>query len=110
YGDVHCVPDVSTLRRATWLDRTALVICDVYDMKTHDLVSVSPRTILKRQLERAAAKGMLPMGASELELFVLRETYETAHKKGFDNLETFGWYAEDYLTLQGTKVEPLLGA
>src|SRR5512147_1353410 len=25
YGDVLCKPDLTTLRRATWLDRTALV-------------------------------------------------------------------------------------
>ena len=28
YGDVHLVPDLSTLRRCSWLDRTALVLCD----------------------------------------------------------------------------------
>src|SRR5512145_100671 len=27
YGDFHCVPDFSTLRRAAWLPRTALVLC-----------------------------------------------------------------------------------
>ncbi|MCB0159734.1 MAG: glutamine synthetase, partial [Caldilineaceae bacterium] len=31
YGDFHMVPDLSTLRVATWLDRTALVLCDVED-------------------------------------------------------------------------------
>ena len=29
YGDFHCVPDLATLRRAAWLPRTALVLCDV---------------------------------------------------------------------------------
>ena len=29
YGDVHLVPDFSTLRLASWLDKTALIICDV---------------------------------------------------------------------------------
>ncbi len=110
YGDVHCVPDLTTLRLATWLERTALVICDVYDEERETLVDVAPRTILKRQLERAAAAGVRPMGASELEFFVLRETYESAQRKGFDNLEPFGWYVEDYHTLQGFKVEALIGA
>jgi glutamine synthetase len=50
------------------------------------------------------------MGGSELEFFVLRETYESAHRKGFDNLEPFGWYVEDYHTLQGFKEEGLIGA
>lgn len=110
YGDVHCVPDLTTLRRASWLERTALVLCDVHDEERGTPVGVAPRTILKRQVERAAAAGVRPMGASELEFFVLRETYESAQRKGFDNLEPFGWYIEDYHTLQGFKVEPLIGA
>jgi len=110
YGDVRCVPDLSTLRRATWLERTALVLCDVYDEEHDALVSVAPRSVLKRQMERAAAAGVRPMGASELEFFVLRETYESAQRKSFENLEPFGWYVEDYHVLQGTKVEGLIGA
>jgi glutamine synthetase len=110
YGDVHCVADLNTLRRATWLDRTALVLCDVYDEDTDALVTVAPRTLLKRQMDRAGAAGVRPMGASELEFFVLRETYESAQRKGFDNLEPFGWYIEDYHVLQGTKEEGLIGA
>jgi glutamine synthetase len=110
YGDVRCVPDLATLRSATWLERTALVLCDVYEEPGDALVAVAPRTILKRQLERAAAAGYVPMGASELEFFILRETYETAHQKGFDRLDTAGWFIEDYHTLQGFKVEPLVGA
>jgi glutamine synthetase len=110
YGDVHCVPDITTLRRATWLERTALVLCDVYDEEAETLVEVAPRTILKRQVERARAAGVMPRGASELEFFVWRETYESAHHKSFENLEPFGWYIEDYHTLQGFKVEGLVGA
>lgn len=110
YGDVHCKPDLATLRRATWLERTVLVLCDVHNEETGALVDVAPRTILKRQLERAAAMGIVPMGASELEFFVLRETYESAQRKSFENLEPFGWYVEDYHILQGAKVEGLIGA
>ncbi len=110
YGDVRCMPDLSTLRRASWLDRTAIVLCDVYNEETDALVDVAPRSILKTQVDRAASLGFRAMGASELEFFILRETYESAQKKGFDNLETFGWYVEDYHTLQGLKVEGLVGA
>ena len=57
YGDIHCVPDLTTLRRASWLDHTALVLCDVFDEEREALVEVAPRTVLKRQMERAAALG-----------------------------------------------------
>jgi len=110
YGDVRCVPDLATLRRVTWLEHTALVLCDIYEEPGDALVEVAPRTILRRQLERAATAGYVPMGASELEFFILRESYESAERKGFDQLETAGWFIEDYHTLQGSKVEPLVGA
>ena len=52
YGDFHLVPDMSTLRRASWLEKSALVLCDVKDEKSHELVSVAPRSILRRQRRR----------------------------------------------------------
>jgi glutamine synthetase len=110
YGDFLCRPDVSTLRRASWLERTALVICDVHDERSGERVAVAPRSVLRAQVERARAAGFLPLGASELEFFVLRETYESARTKRFEDLQTFGAYVEDYHLLQGTKVEPLVGA
>ncbi len=110
YGDIRCIPDLSTLRRATWLERTAIVLCDVFNEERDELVEVAPRSILRRQLERAAKMGLSAMGATELEFFILRETYESAHEKNFDNLNMFGWYIEDYHALQGLKVEGLVGA
>jgi glutamine synthetase len=110
YGDVRCVPDLATLRRATWLERTALVLCDVVAEEGDELVAVAPRTILKRQVERAAAAGVRVMAASELEFFILRDSYAAAARKHFHDLEPFGWYIEDYHTFQGLKVEPLVGA
>ncbi len=110
YGDVRCVPDLSTLRRATWLEHTAIVLCDVVEEERDALVAVAPRTILKRQVERAAAAGVRVMTASELEFFVLRDSYAGAERKHFHDLEPFGWYLEDYHTMQGRKIEPLVGA
>lgn len=109
YGDVHCVPDLRTLRRASWQPRSALVLCDVFNAEDATLVPVAPRSILRSQVDRAARLGYLAKGGSELEFFLLRETYESAHKKGFENLEPFGWYVEDYHTLQGFKSEGVIG-
>ena len=47
YGDVHLVPDMQTMRRATWLEKTALVICDVQRGVDHAAVSQAPRSILR---------------------------------------------------------------
>src|SRR5437588_11684593 len=58
YGDLAARPDLSTLRPVPWLEKTALVLCDVLDEETLEPVEVSPRQILKRQIERAAAAGV----------------------------------------------------
>ncbi|MFQ5352448.1 MAG: glutamine synthetase family protein, partial [Candidatus Binatia bacterium] len=108
YGDIHAVPDTTTLRRAAWLDGCALVLCDLFDEACDEPIGIAPRQILKAQVEAAAAEGWCPCAGSELEFFILRDSYEEAHAKGFDDLQTFGWYVEDYHTLQGTKEEPLV--
>jgi glutamine synthetase len=51
YGDFHLVPDGSTLRLASWLEKTALVLCDVRSETTGELLNVAPRSVLQRQLE-----------------------------------------------------------
>lgn len=107
YGDFHCVPDLSTLRELTWLDRTALVLCDLENDKKHAPVGPAPRAMVKRQIERLKQAGFAAMGASELEYFIFDETYESAAAKGYENLKTFGTYVEDYHIFQGTKSERL---
>jgi glutamine synthetase len=109
YGDWMASPDWDTLRVLPWQDRTALVLCDVIVEATHEEVPVSPRTILKRQLARAAEQGLAIKAGSEFEYYLLTDTYEDAHRKGFRDLETFGHYNEDYHLLQATKGEPVHG-
>lgn len=108
YGDFRPVPDFSTLRIASWLDRTAMVLCDVYEEEREELVPYAPRGILRKQLARAAEQGYVAMGASELELYVFKDSYEDVAKKGFINLEPLGRLIEDYHIFQGTKEEFLI--
>jgi glutamine synthetase len=110
YGDFRPVPDFETLRVASWLDKTAMVICDVYHENDDTLVPFAPRSILRRQIERAAESGYVAMGASELELYVFKDSYERVAEKSFVNLEPIGRVIEDYHILQGTKEEFLIGA
>ena len=74
YGDFELKPDLDTLRRIPWLEATALVLCDV---QWHDgsPVQPSPRQVLRAQVERAAALGLEPMLGSELEFYLLRQTF-----------------------------------
>src|SRR4051794_8720830 len=76
YGDWQARPDWSTLRVIPWLEKTALVLADVVDEESDRAIAVAPRTILRRQVERAAALGLHPKMASELEFYLLNDTYE----------------------------------
>lgn len=110
YGDFHLVPDLSTLRIASWLDKTALVICDVENEKIHQPVHVAPRSILRRQLDQAAQLGFNGMAASELEYYVFEDSYKTAVHKNHHGLEPMGWYIEDYHMMQGAREEKFTAA
>jgi len=108
YGDVHLSPDLSTLRVLTWLDRSAFVMCDA-QTTDHDPVAVAPRTILRKQVERAASFGLDIAAASELEYYIYRTTYAEAARSGHRDLDAAGWYLEDYHLLQGTRTEDING-
>lgn len=110
YGDFHPVPDFNTMRIASWLEKTALVLCDIKEEESDALVPYAPRTILRKQLARAAERGYTAMGASELELYVFKDSYEEVARKGFINIEPIGRLIEDYHIFQGTKEEQLIGA
>jgi glutamine synthetase len=105
YGDVHMVPDLGTLRLASWLDKTAFVVCDVKSEKTHDYVAVAPRSILRRQVEQAKSRGFDAFAATEVEHYLFTTSYRDAARQDFRNLEPAGWYLEDYHILQGTRTE-----
>lgn len=110
YGDFLLRPDLATLRRADWLDRTALVLCDVHDPRSEDLAAVAPRSILRRQVDAAAAAGLSALAATELEHYLFRTSYRDAAASGHSALEPVGWYLEDYQLLQGARSEPFHGA
>jgi glutamine synthetase len=105
YGDFHMVPDLGTLRLASWLEKTALVVCDVKSEKTHDYVAVAPRSILRRQVDAAKKQGYSGFAATELEHYLFQTSYRDAAKLDYRNLEPAGWYLEDYHILQGTRTE-----
>jgi len=109
YGDFHLIPDLATLRVAAWLEQSALVICDLAAPDTHRLIPQAPRSILKRQLQRAADMGLQAMIGSELEYYVFRTAYRQAAAAGYTGLEPAGWYLEDYHLLQGAREEGLHG-
>ncbi|MSW15436.1 MAG: glutamine synthetase, partial [Actinobacteria bacterium] len=107
YADMGMSPDLDTLRYLPWQEGSAFVIADFVD-HDHVGISVSPRTILKRQLERLDKAGMVALCGTELEFIVFKDTYEEAWDKGYKDLIPANQYNVDY-SLGGTaRVEKLL--
>ena len=90
YGDFHLVPDLPTLRVASWLENSALVVCDLVDDKSHQRVGQGPRSMLHRQLDKAADLGFSACGASELEYYIFENSYRDAARKTYHELEPAG--------------------
>jgi glutamine synthetase len=105
YGDFRMVPDLDTLRLIPWLEKTALVICDLYAEHSDDPVPVSPRQILKAQMERARAKGFTVMGASEVEFYLFKDAFDEAKARDYRDMTPHSPYIQDYHILQTTKDE-----
>lgn len=81
--DIFVRPDWTQLRVLPWDPKTALVIGDHY---THagDEMSISPRVVLKRVIERIRSLGFEPMAGSEYEFFVFNTDPESARQNPGD--------------------------
>ncbi|MCE2405733.1 MAG: glutamine synthetase [Dehalococcoidia bacterium] len=110
YGDIRLAPDLGTMRRLTWLDRTALVVCDAEAEPGHEPVSVAPRSMLRKQLGRLRVLGFEAMCGSELEYYQYRTSYPEAARTRYRDLAETGWYIEDYHLLQAARTEDMNGA
>jgi glutamine synthetase len=109
YGDVRAVVDAETIRVTPWIDKTALVMCDLFDVDTGEPIEVAPRQIVRRQEEAAAELGYSPMLASEIEFYLFRDSFEEAYAKGYRGLTPHSPFLEDYHILQTTKDEYIIG-
>jgi glutamine synthetase len=109
YGDMLALPDTETIRLTPWIPKTALVLADLFDIDNREPIEVSPRRVLQRQAEQAAAMGFTPMLASEIEFFLFFESFEEAWRKDFRGLTPHAPFYEDYAMLQTTKDEYIIG-
>jgi glutamine synthetase len=107
YGDWIAEPIWDQLRLLPWLPGTAMVLADTVDEETGQEIPISPRTILKQQVARAAKAGYALKAGSEFEFYVLKDSWEDLAERGWPIPRTFGYYNEDYHLLQATKAEPL---
>jgi glutamine synthetase len=107
YGDFVMRPDLSTLRLLPWLEGTAMCICDL-QWADGTAVVASPRQVLARQLDRLADRGWSANASTELEMLLFRDSYESAWRKGYRDLEPSNLYNIDYSLLGTSRVEPVI--
>lgn len=110
YGDFIIKPDLSTIRLAPWLEKTAMVLCDILDHHDHTDLAHSPRAILKKQLKRLEERGYRAYFASELEFYLFDETYKSARDKYWKEMDTSSPYIQDYMIHLTSKEETVLRA
>jgi glutamine synthetase len=107
YGDFAYRPDLSSLRWLPWHPGTAFVMADL-EWADGSPVRVSPRQVLRRQVDRLAGRGLHAYAGTELEFLVFNETFREAWDKGYRDLTPATRYNVDYALLDTEGLEPLL--
>lgn len=107
YGDFSYRPDFSTLRRLPWHPGTAFIMADL-EWEDGSPVTVSPRQVLRRQVDRLAERGLQALAGTELEFLVFEDTYREAWEKGYRDLTPATRYNVDYSLLDTDGLEPLI--
>jgi glutamine synthetase len=107
FGDFQLKADLSTLRNVPWQQATALVLADAF-REDGTPISVSPRQVLRAQLERLAKLGFTANVGTELEFMIFRGSYREAWESGYRNLTKATPYSVDYALLDTTTIEPFV--
>jgi glutamine synthetase len=108
WADLAAIPDLATLRRLALPDRTALAIADLA-WHGGGPVAIAPRTVLRRQADRAAAAGFHAIAAVEFEFHLYRQSYDEARTQGYDGLRPLHESLQDYSLLRAHQ-DDVLGA
>ncbi|MCK9874220.1 glutamine synthetase family protein [Frankia sp. Ag45/Mut15] len=101
FGDLRLRPDLTSLRRAPWRRSCGVVLADAY-WPDGTVVDVSPRAILRRQLDVLREAGQQALVGTELEFLAFRESYDRAARRSWAGLTPASRYNIDY-ALFGTE-------
>jgi glutamine synthetase len=109
WQDFRLIPDLSTLRPYPGSERTVICLADAVD-ESGTMLEIAPRTILRRQLERATALGFDVLLASELEFYLFKGSSRVARQQRFRNLEPTTLIRSDYSIVDQAMEEPFIAA
>jgi glutamine synthetase len=109
WPDIRLVADLSTLRPAGWLERTAICLADAVEPADGSPVAVAPRSILRRQVDALAVDGVRALTGTELEFYVYLGTPDENRAAGHADLRPTTLQPADYAIGQGDRYEGLFG-
>lgn len=76
FSDMVVAADLDTFRIAGWTERTAVVICDTYDVNTGEPTAMDSRAMVKRSLADFADRGLSVNLAPELEFHLFDKDWK----------------------------------
>ena len=109
WHDIRLEADLGTLRPAGWLDRTAICLADAVEVADGSQVPVSPRSILRRQVDALAGDGFTALAGTELEFYVYLGTPEDNRAAGHADLRPTTPQSADYAIGPTDRWEPFFG-
>ncbi|REK68883.1 glutamine synthetase [Aeromicrobium endophyticum] len=104
--DVTFRPDLTTLRPAAWLDGIAICLADPWDAAKQQFLPLSPRVILRDQIERFGELGLRAKMGTELEFYLFRNDPRELRQAGFRGLEPTTIVPADFMIHEGNTYEP----
>lgn len=107
YGDMAFRMDLDTIRLMPHNPGQVMIQCDLTD-HAGNLIPMSPRSMLRKQLDIAHRMGFTVLTGTELEFCVYNTSYEDAWDSNYQNLTPANGYNVDYNILGSQRVEPLL--
>src|SRR5262245_48800650 len=109
WNDFLLRPDLRTLRPYPGSPGTAICLADLVDEESGELLPIAPRTILRRQVERARTLGYEVLLASELEFYLFHGGVTEARRSKFRELEPTTLVRSDYSIVGQSVQEPFIG-
>lgn len=106
WRDFLLVADLSTMRRAAWLERTAIVMADIVEEHDRSPVEITPRRILQQQIAALAAEGLAADVGTELEFHLYRDGYDDLRRRGYRDRTPSTIFHADYTVQQVNQWEP----
>jgi glutamine synthetase len=108
FGDVVMRPDLSTLAVVPWEEDSAAVVCDFFT-EAGEPLSIAPRTVLQRVVQRARDAGFRSIMAAELEVRFFQEDQESLRDKDFSDLRPLNPGLNCYSIHHASIDEPVIG-